>query len=83
MAITKPACTLVLAAEKGERAIVRGTCAENGGDVLTVNEVAQVLRMSRGAIYQMVARGQLPGFKVGRSVRVRREAIAKWIEAQE
>jgi excisionase family DNA binding protein len=36
----------------------------------TVEEVQQMLRVSRNAAYQMVARGEIPSIKIGRLVRI-------------
>jgi excisionase family DNA binding protein len=36
----------------------------------TVDEVAEMLRISRNAAYDLVARGEVPSVKVGRLVRV-------------
>jgi excisionase family DNA binding protein len=36
----------------------------------TVNEVGQMLRVSRNSAYQMVARGDIPSIRVGRLVRI-------------
>ncbi len=39
-------------------------------NLLTVAEVADVLRLSRATVYRMVASGALPALKLGRSVRI-------------
>lgn len=47
---------------------------------LTVEEVAKLLRISRGAAYQAVRRGELPGVvRVGRTLRVSRDAVLEWL----
>ena len=43
--------------------------------VLTVPEVADLLRMSRQTIYNMVRLGSLPHFRVGNKVRFNRADI--------
>jgi excisionase family DNA binding protein len=35
-----------------------------------IEEVVQMLRVSRNSAYQMVARGEIPSIKVGRLVRI-------------
>ena len=46
--------------------------------LLTVDEVADLLRISRDAAYQRIARGQLPGVcRLGKSVRVRRDVLLR------
>jgi excisionase family DNA binding protein len=48
--------------------------------LLTPNEVAELLRTSRKAIYSMVERGQLPGIiRIGHRVLVREEALLDWL----
>jgi len=42
------------------------------GDLLTTDEVAQVLRVSRKTVLRLVGSGQLRAFKVGRAWRIRR-----------
>ena len=48
---------------------------------LTVDEVAEILRTTRVAIYTMVQRQQLPGVRrIGRRVLVRRASLLCWVE---
>lgn len=44
-------------------------------DTLTVPEVAQVLRVSRQTIYNMIRTGKIPHFRVGTKVRFNRADI--------
>jgi len=48
--------------------------------VLTVDEVASVLRISRGAAYESIRRGDIPALHVGRTIRVARSVIAGLLE---
>ncbi len=49
-------------------------------DVLTVPEVAGLLRISRGAAYEAARRGKIPGVRrVGRSIRVSKRAVVDWL----
>lgn len=49
--------------------------------LLTPNEVAELLRTTRGAIYVMVARGQLPGVtRIGRRMLFRSEDVLQWLD---
>ena len=44
--------------------------------VLTVPEVARVLRISRGAAYEAIRSGQIQAVRIGRTLRVSRHAVA-------
>jgi excisionase family DNA binding protein len=49
--------------------------------LLTVSEVAEVLRTSRKAIYAMIERGQLPGVRrIGRRILIRRTDLLHWLD---
>lgn len=47
------------------------------GDVLTVREVARVLRINRDSAYGLVHSGALAHFKCGRSIRVPKVAVLR------
>ena len=54
-------------------------------DILTVSELAQRLKLTDDTIYQMVAAGKVPYFRVGQkagAIRFRWDDIEKWIEKQ-
>ena len=50
------------------------------GDVLTVLEVAAILRIHRSTLYRMIERGEIPYFRVGYDYRFDSESIEKWIK---
>lgn len=52
-------------------------------EFLTVEEVATYLRLPLSTVYKLVQDKKLPGFKVGKHWRFRRETIEKWINDQE
>jgi excisionase family DNA binding protein len=43
--------------------------------VLTVEEAAEALRISRGSAYEAVRTGDLPHVRIGRTIRVPRAAL--------
>ena len=43
--------------------------------VLTIPEVAEMLRIGRNEAYELVRSGQLYGVRIGRSIRVPRKAL--------
>ena len=50
--------------------------------VLTVQESAKILRVNEKTVYDMVARGELPGAKkVGRSIRISRHVLMQWLSS--
>lgn len=49
--------------------------------VLTVDEAARLLRVNRKTLYEAVRAGEVPGVvRVGRSIRIGREALLRWME---
>jgi excisionase family DNA binding protein len=54
-----------------------------GSEFLTAEEVAEYLRLPLSTVYKLVQDKKLPGFKVGKHWRFRREAFQAWIEQQE
>jgi excisionase family DNA binding protein len=52
-------------------------------DIMTIDEVANYLKLKLKTAYHLAAKGDIPGFKVGGSWRFRRSEIEKWIKAQE
>jgi len=51
--------------------------------VLTVDEVAQIMRIHRETVYAMARRGEIPCKKVGGSLRFSRDRIFKWLNGDE
>lgn len=50
--------------------------------LLTVAEVATVMRVSRMTVYRLIRRGQLKAIRVGRNYRVREQDLNEYLEAQ-
>lgn len=60
--------------------LIAATTATRLPSLMTVSEVAQLLRTSKDAIYAMVERGQLPGVvRIGRRVLVREPDLVEWL----
>ena len=49
-------------------------------DIMTINEACQYLRIPLSSMYKLAQEGKIPGQKVGRHWRFRREAIDRWLE---
>lgn len=48
-------------------------------EILTIREVAELLRINEKTAYRLAAEGEIPGFKVGGSWRFKRQDIDLWI----
>lgn len=48
-------------------------------EILTVDELAEYLKMSRAKIYHMAQRGELPAAKIGAHWRFRKDLIDDWL----
>lgn len=51
-------------------------------EILTLDEVAAYLKVTKRTLYRLAQDGKLPAFKVGGSWRFKREAIDAWIQEQ-
>ena len=49
---------------------------------MTIDEVADYLKMSKKTIYRLLIEDRFPGFKVGGSWRFEKKHIQKWIDNQ-
>lgn len=49
-------------------------------DVLTMDELAALLRVDRKTAYAAVMRGEVPGVRrLGRCIRISRDAVMRWL----
>jgi len=51
-------------------------------EILTLPEVAYLLKVAEKTVYTMAQKSQLPAFKVGGQWRFKRVDIDRWIEQQ-
>jgi excisionase family DNA binding protein len=51
-------------------------------EILTIQELAEYLKLNEKTAYRLAGEGKLPGFKVGGSWRFKREDLEAWIEEQ-
>ena len=49
-------------------------------DVMTVNEAAMFLRIGRNQLYAAIMRDEVPYARIGRTIRLSRRAIVRWLE---
>lgn len=54
-----------------------------GSDILTAPEIAKRLKISKTKAYQLIQQKQIPSISMGRTVRVRREDLEKFIYKQD
>ena len=52
-------------------------------ELLTTADVAQILRLSKKTVGEMMRNGELPAMRIGNMWRVRRESLDGWIKKQE
>jgi excisionase family DNA binding protein len=57
--------------------------ANETNEILTVNEVAEYLRMNSMTIYRLAQQGKIPASKVLGCWRFKRQEIESWLKAQE
>jgi excisionase family DNA binding protein len=51
-------------------------------EVLTVDEAAAFLRISRSVLYELIGRGEVPYRKVGGKYRFSRERLVQWLAGE-
>ena len=54
-----------------------------GNTMMTVQELADYLKMKVVTIYKHAQEGKIPGFKVGSKWRFKKDTIDEWIKEQE
>ena len=52
---------------------------EKAHDVLSIDELADYLKIPKSTLYKLVREGKIPAQKVGRHWRFHKEAIARWL----
>ncbi len=54
----------------------------NNEESLTAIEVAELLKITKNTVYEMVKRGELPGYKVGKKLRIDKKDVENYINSQ-
>lgn len=62
-----------------DRNLKEGAWTEMSPQLMTVNDVADYLRVKPSTVYEWAGSGKLPGVKVGRLWRFERTEIEKWV----
>ena len=65
---------------------IPATCARSSSltteTFLTIEEVANLLKVSSKTVRRLVQKGELPGFRVGNQWRFKAEQIESWADAK-
>lgn len=51
-------------------------------EVLTIKEVAALLKLAEKTVYAMAAAAEIPAFKIRGQWRIKRSELDQWIDAQ-
>ena len=69
--------------ERPERPQTKQEGAAAGGlDLLSIPEVCKELGMGKSWVYRHIQSGEIPSVKLGRNIKVRREDLERYLEAQ-
>jgi len=68
--------------ERPERPQAKQGEAGGGLDLLSIPEVCQELGMGKSWVYRHIQSGEIPSVKLGRNIKVRREDLEGYLEAQ-
>jgi excisionase family DNA binding protein len=49
-------------------------------DILTMDELAEYLKISKSTLYKLAVDGKLPGTKIGKRWRFHKDAIDRWVQ---
>ena len=52
---------------------------QNDGEVMTISEVAQYLRLSESKVYELARNGTIPALRIGKSWRFQRDLLKQWV----
>jgi excisionase family DNA binding protein len=56
---------------------------ESPNEIMTIEEVAKMLRCHRTSLYRLLKLNQIPHFRLGTDYRFRRSSIDAWMNKQE
>lgn len=51
-------------------------------EVLTIDELSKYLKIPKSTVYKLCQESRIPGQKVGRHWRFRKEVIDRWLESR-
>ena len=59
-----------------------GSSGDEAPWLLKTEEAARLLCLSRARVYELIAQDQIPSISIGRSRRIRRDQLWRWMEDQ-
>jgi excisionase family DNA binding protein len=59
------------------------TPSPESGDILTLQEAADFLKVSSRTLWSLFSEGKVPGFKVGGQIRFNADSLRAWVRQQE
>ena len=54
--------------------------ADQSDDVLTIDDLANYLKIAKSSLCKLVQEGKVPGQKIGKHWRFRKASIERWLE---
>ena len=54
----------------------------DSGDVMTIEDLSEYLKVSKSTLYKLAQKGSLPGQKVGKHWRFHRDVIDRWLASR-
>ncbi len=70
------------AAERGMKRNGRTAQGGQGGDIMTLREVAKYLGLHTMTVYKLTRDGRVPAAKIGGQWRFKRDVLEHWLEMQ-
>jgi len=55
--------------------------AKRSDEIMSIDQLAEYLKVSRSTLYVLAREGRLPGRKVGKRWRFHKDAIDEWLKA--
>ena len=52
---------------------------QNDGEVMTIGDVAQYLRISEAKVYELARTGTIPALRIGKSWRFQKDLLKQWV----
>jgi excisionase family DNA binding protein len=53
--------------------------AQDDGEVMTIKDVAQYLRISEAKVYELARTGSIPALRIGKSWRFQKDLLKQWV----